>query len=235
MKVDEAIYMVLEAMNISSDDSDIPDQLVYQCLKDARSELLSQEANKSRMWDTSYTQTIDRLPFCYTDLSACPELPSGVMLHKSKFKVPTGISTNNGEMITGLYTLSGESITIKRSLDDVVNMFRTRYAKKEKTAFRRDGYIFIVAHENPETFYGVIEGIFHDPELIDVLNKCCEKADDLLDEECGSVYDNDFPLPGNIDRRVFILAGQMVGLRLGIPTDTTNNALSEQQIQQRPR
>ncbi len=217
-----AIQRIIDGFQAYSNDSSLSKRYIYNLLRSARSELLKQEAEKKRLWNSFTTQAINCFKLIPVDISECCDYETGCLILKSIIPLPKLIDTIFGKIITGMYDISGNDID-KTTLKDwnLVRKRKYRLASKAKWFIKND-YLYVVDIndiEDIEEFPVVPEGIFEDPSAVERLNYC-----DELNSCTVSALDYEFNCPGYLERRIFAITAQEVARKLGIPRDDENNA-----------
>lgn len=201
---------------------------IFNVLKSARSELIKQESEKKRLWNSYSTQALTCFRLIPVDISeccpdgSCKDLGTGYQILRSEIKLPTLIDTVHGKIITGVYDLFHNEIE-KTTIKDwnITRKRRFRLPNKPKYFIRND-YLYVVDMEADEydEFSVVVEGIFEETDKVEKLN-ICSNGEDMT---CKSALDYEFSCPGYLERRVFLLTGEEVARKLSIPKDEYNNA-----------
>jgi len=220
MTINEAIYDLLDGVNISTDDFPVRKRFVYQELKNARVELIKQELNKNILLSDGSLQTIDCVKLVRTDLSKCNDIPSDEYVLQSVDKLPESIEFKNGIAVFP-FLMNGTRIdpwnkaTWKQRC-------RRRYKLADSFGYIMNaGKLMIIDYDEVEELNIYVDGHFKDPEKIEELNKAQEED---CDTACVPIYDHQFICPGFIERRVIEIAKASVLRKMSIPSDSNNNS-----------
>lgn len=214
--INQAVYSVLEDMNVSSDDSRYPRPYIYSKLMDAGNELLRQDYNNGYVALNGCAQTIYCLELVPADQNDCREFDGDFTVLKSVKPIPNPIHANESIMITGIYTVSGNPIhfgTLRKFME-------RRKRRHQLTTFGpyaiiRDNYIYVFDYEPVECLEVTVEGYFDNPADVDIFNN---------PGECKAMGDRPFEYPEYLHRRIIRIVADELRIRLGIPLDNTNNA-----------
>lgn len=219
MTIIEAIYSVLEGLNISTDDSPISRRSIYFQLKTARSELIKQELNKSRLFDGSLSQTIEGLPMIISDISN--GVTNAYPILRSRLPLPEIIESENGLAITGLFLKNGVSITMTDKSTWFAKIRRRYQRSNELIAFIDKKYLWLDGLSDMDETELDLSAYYDDPASVGLygVQAGCSSADSA----CKPAYMYDFNLPGYLSRRVIEITIAYYFRKLGVPQDTQNN------------
>lgn len=213
MTINEAIYATLDGVNISTDDFPVRKRFVYTNLKNARKELIKQELNKNNLLQANQMQTIESYKFDR-------ELIAGEYLLKGERAIPESIEFNGGQALF-LYTMNGRQIDIISKAD---------WDNRKRRRLKLDGtfgyYLvnqipIIVGFDDIDELFITIEGHFADPELVSIMNTM---NDDECQDKCKPIYEYEFICPTLLEGRVIEIAKSRILNKLSIPSDDSNNA-----------
>jgi hypothetical protein len=219
MTINEAIYQVLEGMNISTDDFPASKRFVYGELLSTRSELIKQELNKNVLLDSGSMQSVQCFKLIRTDASVCPDCTSGDYVLQSVEDVPEALEYKSGRAIF-VYLMNGVPVN-KLDKDLIAVRHRRRYKLPGSFGYIiRNRKLIIIGYDDIDELDVSLEGHFEKPELVASMNES-ESCDD---DKCKPAFEYEFICPGHIERRVIEIAKLSVGRKLGIPSDNSNNA-----------
>jgi hypothetical protein len=216
MTINEFIYQVLDAVNISTDDFPMSKRFIYACGKSARSELIKQELNKNILLDNGSLQTIVKVKMERTETT---EL-SGIYVLRSDIKIPKVIEYKRGPAVF-VYMMNGKQVSIVQK--EVI------HGRKDRRfpmigfygGYLQNDYLFIAGYDDVDEIDVSVDGHFTDPEEIIALNL---QNDENCEDKCISITEYDFICPAHIERRVIELAASIALRKLQIPEDKSNNS-----------
>lgn len=205
-------------MNQMSDDSDYSSEFLYTILKDARALLLKRKADsfhKISEWDwQSYCVGLE-----FGKSHNCDCVDVGCDVLKSKDMMPRPIIGRNKELFK-VQTLDGTLLPYAD--DQQVVYFKHDDFKKGKPAYMIDGDNKLVIWNNTDLRAVVVRGVFNDPTEWEGIQLCDENGDTT--GTCFSASDDEFPIDPNLNMAMYELALKMLGMKLQIPDDQTNDA-----------
>lgn len=229
MTIEQAIYAVFEGTGKTSDDYPVRKRFVYNELKNAYRELVRQDLNKYRNWESA--QTLSCVEMERVDAASCLDCDSGIYILRSKKALPDILETDFGPAITGAYLQNGVKIDAIDRAHWLKNK-RRRYALNNPGFFHVNNFINLVNYDDVDELIIDVEAFFNDPEEITIRNREATGCTDGT--ECTPIYMGPFECPGHLTRRVIEICREAVFRKLGIPIDTNNNAKSDINVQSKP-
>jgi hypothetical protein len=232
MEVRQYISQVWDGLNVSTDDTSVYDQFVYNELKLTRNELMRQEINKLQLLDGSVGQVYPNFKLQLTDISECENYLAGDSILKSVDPLPSIIDTNDmGKLIFSVYTNTFRVIE-RTTFKDWISGRNRRFQLHRPKYFIRNNHLFVVNYDTilPDGMIDCldinIDAAFEHPEEIEMI---------INNDPCAYIMDLDFPLPGYIGRRVLEIVKASIRNKYAIPEDTSNNDQEDVQVSQNTR
>jgi hypothetical protein len=215
--VRQRISQVLDGFKVTTDDSTLYEEFIYNELRDVANELIRQETDKGRL-DESNAQPLFNFELLQVDISECDSFKSGKTILKSKEKLPKIIDNETyGKLIFSVYTNTGtklELITFSR-YDSIM---RKRNSMKLPSCFIRNDHLFVVNYDELATCLFVnMLAFFEDPVEVFELEK----------GECVYVPDQPFFIPGYLAGRAIRMVKESLMRTYNIAPDVRNNAKEE--------
>jgi hypothetical protein len=186
--IGEAISRVRNAIKAVDADSFITDRLIYSnILKYAKLYIKKQDGIASQARFNSLYKRLPCIDLIEVDkVAACCEVQSGVMIKRSKEKLPTILEGLNGPLLRTVASIDG-SIEVYRTTPQLYTALQKtsgfKYNKK-KYYWLLDNYLFI---PNVEWDSAQVDGIFEGS----VASLTCE-------DECQSVQDQYLNIPADL-------------------------------------
>jgi hypothetical protein len=212
--VRQRISQVLDGFKVSTDDTSLYEEFIYNELRDVANELMRQETDKGRM-DESNAQPLFNFELKQVDISECDKFQSGITILKSVNKLPKIIDNERfGKLVFSIYTNTGtrlELITFNRW----DSMKRKRYSMKLPSCFILNDYLYVVNYDELATCLSVnLLAFFEDP--IEVY--------EMETGECVYIPDQPFYIPGYLAGRVIRMVKESLSRTYNIAPDIRNDA-----------
>lgn len=216
----ESVYRVKEPLRQTSDDASIPNRFIYSTLLSIRKELLKQELDKSKLWDGTAADTIICFPFRRVSSQGCCKNPFRETVLRSVYPLPKVIDSSFGKGLIGIFTFAG---------DKVLPVSKSKLSARKNIRERPTGisaeiendHILIWDYDSDELFT-TVQAFFEDPQDVYTINSACSQ-DTVSNPSCEPFYNQEFSLPGYLERRLFLMASAEIARALSIPEDTENN------------
>jgi hypothetical protein len=210
------ISQVLDGLKVSTDDTTIYQEMVYNELRNTAIEMIRQETDKGRL-DESNAQPIFNFELHQVDISECDSFQSGKTILKSKKKLPKIIDNETfGKLIFTVYTNTGtllEFTTHQRW----VNQQRKIHTMRLPSYLLRNDHLFVVNYDPVAPCLFVNLQCFpEDPVEVEMLSNPCAYIPELP-----------FYLPRYIARRVVEMTRVTIMKTLNIAPDVRGNAKEE--------
>lgn len=220
MIINSAIASIVESVSDYTDDFSLSKRFIYNELINTRSELIKQELNKKRLFDSSYAQSLSNFKF------TLPE--TDTFARHNKLLVSDEIPSKLIEWDQGL------SIWVYDQLGDLI-IFTDKITWKNKINRRYQPNIPLIFMENNRLYlygYGDLDeidldttGYFYDPYLVEKYNDSDNDGCTI----CKAAYEYDLALPEHIGRRTIEIVRNVVLRKLNIPQDDENNSILDKQ------
>lgn len=218
----DIIFKLRGAIRQSADDSRLSNRFLFSFLKSSRKELISQELNKKRLSKSLEYQQLGCLEIESVNPSSCLGVQlEGLVVYRSKIRIPRIIDTNEGLAIAGIYSIDGSN----RFQLTTRNGWLRRQSRKYKTddvyVFFEDGYLYTEGY-NEEGSVRVV-ALFEDPEEVHKLNETT-KNDCGEEASCVDMLDAPFDIPSSIENLMIDRAKGYIFDALKLPRDTANDS-----------
>lgn len=183
-----------------------------------RSKLISQDIMKRKDISDIWVQTISCVELEQVDASECCLITTDCYVLRSKVKIPTTIETYGDNLIIRVTTPTGDIINKSNTFKAKYNKYN-KYTSEKSAWYLEKGYIYITSEDLLETIN--IYGVFDNPEELSNFTKC---------GSCFS-WEDEYPVSIKMasDMTDIIVNTKMLPM-LKLPQDTTNNAISDNQI-----
>jgi len=208
----------LYSSGVESDDTRITSRHIWNKLKTVRSRVLSQKLGANEKIGEANYQTLPCVELIPVEQHECPCLPPiGCEILRTKYKVPTILTSNSNYGIYHVTSLDGE--TVFSEITWVWKKYRShsKYTSKKPDFFFKDGYMYVTVLKRIKAV--IITALFDDPiEAYRFENYCGNLYD------CTSNYDFDLPLEYKfIDNTISLSVQELVEIPLKVPEDITND------------
>lgn len=216
-----------------STDSLITDRAILSEVRNNALLLIKRETNLRRLWatDTIFT-TIGCLPMCEVSIAECCNYIDECTIARSKIKIPSLAEGNYQYVIQGVYTInamSGNGKKLKEiTVNRYINLLKLPIIKKESYYWISNDYLYVT---NPSIQAVRLVAMFEENVSNNVLySEDCNCGNQVDNEEyCRNPLDNEFPLPGYLEKQVLDLTSQkLLNTYFRIPTDLTIEGIDTQ-------
>lgn len=215
MLIAQFISQVWDGFQISTDDTSLYDEFIYNQVRVTAMELIRQETDKDRL-DASNAELVTNLLFNRTDISESESFQANQYILKSERPLPKIMDNDKfGKLIFNIYTNTGTRIERIR-YSSWINKRQKTHTLSLPSMFLRNDYAYIVNYpQEAECLYINFEAFFEDPFELAVFRD---------PDSCIYVPDLDFNIPGYIARRVIQMVKADIAQRFNLKLDTKNNS-----------
>lgn len=197
-----------------ADDFNFTDRNIEFWLIYLREKLISQSITKNRPITDNLKQTIYNLSIEDIDKGKDSKIDTGFSTKRTEIKIPSSIATSRGNLITGVYGLTGDSPVAIQPKARAIRNRHNKYASKFPVVYFDRGYIYIQGCSAVVTNISV-EGVFRNPVEVDRLNG-------LSDEE---ILNKEYPINAkDLDTIHTIIKRQELDLFYQLEDDKINDA-----------
>lgn len=183
-----------------------------------RSKLISQDIMKRKDISDVWVQSITCIELEQVDKSECCIITTNCYVLRTKVKIPSTIETYGDNNILRVTTPLGTIINKTNSFKTKYNKFN-KFTSEKPAWYIEKGYIYITSEDLLETIN--VYGIFDNPEELSGFVKC---------GSCFS-WDDEYPVSMKMASDITdIVVNTKILPFLRLPQDTTNNAISDNQI-----
>jgi len=216
-----------------SSDSLITDRAIISEIRNNRNLLVKRETNLRKLWATdSIFTTIPCLEMVEVSISECCEYVDECTIARSKYKIPQLSEGNYQYVIQGVYSINAlggkgkklKEITVNRYL----NLLKLPIIKKEEYFWISNGYLYV---SNPLLQAIRLVAFFEQdvPNEIMFPDCGCGGREFTLDELCKNPLDDEFALPGYLEKQVLDLTSKsLLEKYFRLATDLTDNGIDNQ-------
>lgn len=213
-------------------DAMITDRVILSELRTTSLLMIKRETNLRRLWatDTIFT-TIPCLPMCEVSIAECCNYIDECTIARSKIKIPSLAEGNYQYVIQGVYTINAmggrgkklKEITVNR----YINLLKLPIIKKEDYYWISNDYLYAT---NPFIQSVRLVAMFEEDVSNKVLYDDCNCGNQVSTEEyCKNPLDNEFPLPGYLEKQVLDMTSQkLLETYFRIPIDVTSEGIDSQ-------
>ena len=227
--IKEIVYDIKNLIRggIQSDDEVISDRQIEFQIDSLRAQYIRQDVNKRRSISDNIKQIIPCLTMEVVPASVCGLNTEGVILRSAE-KIPNPIETSHSDLITaigptGILSTNFHMIPYNR----VPWAGTNRYTKLMKCAFLLDSFVYVLGPETELIKNIKVEGVWQSPRDI-------SKYENLVGHTAYDPETDEYPISTSL---LDLIKQNMMALNMQsfiqMPTDNTNNAKSDVQINQR--
>ena len=169
ISLNQMIFQVYEALQISTDDTSLDKRLIKDVINQERANWIRKEHNKNRSIDDNIIQDLGcvELESVNRQSDRCCEVFIDCKILRSKHTIPNAIELNHEKIITRISAVDFMSIPIYfMDYDHAIYYGNGRYNKKALGAFIKNNYLYIVYNKgsyNKLLQYVNVQGVFEDP------------------------------------------------------------------------
>lgn len=226
--IGEAIQRVISlyGKGVPSKDSRLTHRHAYSCLIGARSTILEQKANKKYYLSQWNVQTLPCIELIDAPLHECPCAPQGILMLRSKEKLPKPVTRNDSPLIYTVSTLDNSVVFDRKEWNTYNYVKGKKYTSLKPFYMERNEYLYI---GNATRIKAVVQmGVYADPLNVYNFPSSCDDCDDC---KCGSPLDLEFPLDGELLTPVIQLAAnELIYLFKQMAEDRRNDASDDNSI-----
>lgn len=218
---------------IMSTDSLITDRAIASEVRSNSLLLIKRETNLRKLWstDTLFT-TVPCLEMCEVPISECCDYVDPCTVARSKYKLPRISEGNYQYVIQGVYSInamSGKGKKIKEiTVNRYINLLKLPVIKKEEYFWISNGYLYV---SNSSIQAVRLVALFEEdvPNNIMYPECGCGTLSYTIDQLCKNPLDNEFSLPGYLEKQVLDLASQkLLQTYFNLKTDMTDDGIDGQ-------
>lgn len=194
MKIEELIYRIqnLYSRGNPSDDSRLPNRLIYNKVVGIRSLLLSQEANKKQKISRWNYQQISCIELIEVPSHDCPCIPPiGCKMLRSRYKLPKPLTGINGHLIESVFTIDKQLKIDEVPFSAYSYQKGNKYTAKKTNFFIHNDYLYLTTPSRIRVVSLV--GLFEDPVIAESFSGYCDNKD-CKDCQCKDNLQQDFPI-----------------------------------------
>ena len=226
--LNEMIYQVYEALQISSDDTSLDKRLIKDLINQERANWIRKEHNKNRSIDDNIVQDLGCVEMERVDAASCCGITSDCVVVRSKFEIPVGVELNQRSAITRVGPINKAERQIYSFLpfERAVWAGNGQFNKNNIFAFLLNNKMHLIGNPNNDILkmikYINIRGVFEDPTEAAKFSFCTG----------GSCYTDNDKYPINrwlLDYLKAEILKSKFALITGTPSDTQNNAENDQE------
>lgn len=219
------VFAILDTVrpdNMTS--SDITEELIKFHIKNIRSQLIKQEANKGHSIDSYIIQSLGCIPLELADKSECCDYPTGCKILRTAVEIPSPIEMYNRQLITRFGPVSGtdrpwQQIEYERVPFEGTNKYTRNLYKWFTKNTNRRLYLLVpeddLLHNSIEV--GEISGVWEDPEELYNFKNCS------TGEPCFSA-DSQFPVKSwMVPLIIELVIKKFVSIQAQAPIDSSND------------
>lgn len=228
--IGQHIYNVRTLLQQYTDDDKPSNRFIFNKLKQNRSQILSQELNKGKLYNTSVYQPINFVPMEMIDRTENSTIKSGNFIYRSKIDLPRLIDSDYGNPPLIIFNLdSTYMIDLLSPLELIANGTR-----KYKFPGGEAQIINNKLYSNIETFGLKVLGIFASPEEADSLNKTFEydSCGNVINTVCDTpMLEKEFNIPENLASVIELKTAMDIARFYGYTVeDKTNNGSDDSKV-----
>ena len=224
MTLNALTYQIYEALNITSDDTDIPERLIWDLIAQSRENAVKNEITKFRTPHTVFIQMLTCFPVEMVDDTFCCVLgfSTDCKMAKTVNPLPTPIATNSKPAIFSV----GPSIASATrfsyvTYEQAIDSGNSRFTRTLVYAFVVNGYMYFVS-KNQKLIVTLskvdIHGIWANPVDLAPYMNCSGKP-------CFSPEKSEYPLTGGLwQTMVKPYVIQELAMKYQLPKDRMSNA-----------
>lgn len=221
-----------------STDSLLTDRAIAFEIRNSTLMLIKRETNLRKLWstDTIFT-TIPCLEMEEVSISECSDYVDDCTISRSKFKIPKIAEGNYQYVIQGVYSinaLGGKGKKLKEiTVNRYINLLKLPIIKNEEYFWISNGYLYVT---NPFVRLIRVVAFFEQDIPSDVLYSDCNCGDVInLEERCKNPLDNNFALPGYLEKQVLDLTSQkLLQTYFRLQADLTSEGIDGQSPNTKP-
>lgn len=179
--LNEMIYQIYEALQISVDDTSLDKRLVKDLINQQRANWIRKEHNKNRSIDDNLIQDLGCVEVSLVDRifdNCCADISTDCKILRTVLQLPNAIELNHDKMLTRISAVDIMSLPILfMDYDHAVYYGNGRYNQKSLGAFLRNNYLYIIYNKGSYNMLLeriTIQGVFEDPT--DLSRFVCENG-----------------------------------------------------------
>jgi len=179
---------------LASNDSRLSSRYIYQKFLNARNRVLSQKKNKKKkISDWNYSEIeVEMIPVNSIETQTLSHM--SCTIYRSKEKIPSILTYENGYLLNWIRTLKGKEIPLK-SRKELRYSHANKYTSSVFMSFIENSYLYIPSSLSPKKV---------------ILRYIIENPLEHLLKECISAKDVDFPIESNIKDSIIKLTVESI-------------------------
>ncbi len=192
-----------------STDGLITDRAIASEIKNNTILLVKRETNMRRLWatDTLFT-TIPCLEMEERSISECCDYTDPCKISRSKYKLPPISQGNYQYLIQGVYSINAMGGVAKKfkeiTINRYINLLKLPIIKNEAYFWIHNDYLYVT---NPLLKTARISAFFEN-DVPNTIMFGCSSVTPVLDEFCKNPLDQEYGIPGYLEKQVLELTSQ---------------------------